>query len=93
MVRLYYALSALGLIGAANAHTEVFGIWVNDVFQGDGRTTYVRSPPTNGPVKDVTLKDIICNTNNVEVPDSVHVAAGDKVTFEWYSAMFVSLLP
>jgi cellulase len=84
MVKLYYALSALGLIGAANAHSRVWGVWINDVFQGDGRTTYVRSPPNNNPVKDVTLTDIICNVANVEAPSSVNVAAGDKISFEWY---------
>jgi cellulase len=40
-----------GLIGAANAHTRVYGLWVNGEFQGDGRDIYIRSPPTNDPVK------------------------------------------
>ena len=35
-------------------------------------------------MKDVTLKDIYCNTNNVPVPSAVSVKGGDTVTFEWY---------
>ncbi|RPA93359.1 hypothetical protein L873DRAFT_1705648 [Choiromyces venosus 120613-1] len=85
MVKFAYALSALAaLIGAANAHSRVYGVWVNDVFQGDGRSTYIRSPPSNSPVKDVSSSDIICNVANTAAPSSVTVAAGDKVTFEWY---------
>ncbi|KAI5797797.1 putative endo-beta-1,4-glucanase D [Geopyxis carbonaria] len=72
------------MIGAANAHTRVYSLWVNDVDQGDGRDTYIRSPPSNSPVKDVSSSDIICNVNNVAVAKNVDVAAGDKVTFEWY---------
>lgn len=40
-----------GLLGAAEAHTRVWSLWVNDVDQGDGRTAYIRSPPNNNPVK------------------------------------------
>lgn len=69
------------LIGAANAHTRVYGLSVNDVDQGDGRSIYVRSPPSNSPVKDVSSKDIICNVNNVAVSKNVSVNAGEKVTF------------
>ncbi|KAI5858694.1 glycosyl hydrolase family 61-domain-containing protein [Tricharina praecox] len=72
------------LLGAANAHTRVYSLWVNGVDQGDGRGVYVRSPPSNSPVKDVSSSDIICNVNNVAVAKSVPAAAGDEVTFEWY---------
>ncbi|KAI5808300.1 glycosyl hydrolase family 61-domain-containing protein, partial [Pyronema omphalodes] len=65
-------------------HTRVYGLSVNDVDQGDGRSIYIRSPPSNSPVKDVSSKDIICNVNNVAVSKNVSVNAGDKVTFEWY---------
>jgi cellulase len=85
MVKFMTLLPVLaGLLGAANAHTRVYGLWVNDVDQGDGRSVYIRSPPSNSPVKDVTSTDIICNVNNVAVPENVSVNAGDKVTFEWY---------
>ncbi|KAH0605952.1 uncharacterized protein H6S33_004409 [Morchella sextelata] len=72
------------LLGAAEAHTRVWSLWVNDVDQGDGRSTYIRSPPNNNPVKDVTSSDIICNVANTKGSASVPVAPGDKVTFEWY---------
>ncbi|KAF5316037.1 hypothetical protein D9619_006355 [Psilocybe cf. subviscida] len=72
------------LIGVALAHTRIWGVWVNDVDQGDGRDIYVRSPPTNDPVKNLTLDSVACNVDNRVVPQSVSVKAGDKVTFEWY---------
>jgi len=85
MVKSAYVFSALAaLIGAANAHTWVYGIYINDVFQGDGRSNYIRSPPSNSPVKDVSSTNIICNVANTVAPSSVTAAAGDKVTFEWY---------
>jgi len=85
MVKFAYVFSTLAaLIGAANAHSRVYGVYINDVFQGDGRSTYIRSPPSNSPVKDVSSTDIICNVANNVAPSSVTAAAGDKVTFEWY---------
>jgi len=75
---------AAGLIASVNAHTRVFGVWVNDVFKGDGQNVYIRSPPSNSPVKNVASSDIVCNTNNVPVSQKVAVKAGDKVTFEWF---------
>ncbi|KAI5845667.1 putative endo-beta-1,4-glucanase D, partial [Morchella snyderi] len=61
-----------------------WSLWVNDVDQGDGRSTYIRSPPNNNPVKNVASSDIICNVANTKGSASVPVAPGDKVTFEWY---------
>lgn len=29
-------------VASAVAHTTVYGVWVNGVFQGDGRNSYVR---------------------------------------------------
>ena len=85
MVKSAYVFSALAaLIGAANAHARVYGVYINDVFQGDGRSTYIRSPPSNSPLKDVSSTDIICNVANKVAPSSVTAATGDKVTFEWY---------
>ncbi|KAF8253725.1 hypothetical protein K440DRAFT_507474, partial [Wilcoxina mikolae CBS 423.85] len=73
-----------GLFSVAQAHSRVWGLWADDVYQGDGIDFYIRSPPLNSPVKDLTKDDIICNTNNVAVHDSVNVNASQKVTFEWY---------
>ncbi|TEB18579.1 hypothetical protein FA13DRAFT_1579389, partial [Coprinellus micaceus] len=77
----------LGLASAAAtavAHSTVFGVWVNGVEQGDGRNHYIRSPPNNSPVKDLTSADLTCNANNRVVANSVSVKAGDKFTFEWH---------
>ncbi|KAI5798017.1 putative endo-beta-1,4-glucanase D [Peziza echinospora] len=84
-MRFSVTLSVLaGLAATAQAHTTVFGLWVNGVFQGDGRNAYIRSPPNNSPVKDVTQASINCNVNNRAVPSSVSVKNGDTVTFEWF---------
>lgn len=73
-----------GLVASVSAHTQVFGVSVNGVSQGDGRGVYVRSPPSNSPVKDVTNPAIECNVNNVAVPKKVVAKAGDKLTFKWF---------
>lgn len=52
MVKAFALLPVFAaLLGAAEAHTRVWSLWVNDVDQGDGRSTYIRSPPNNNPVK------------------------------------------
>ncbi|KAG7094455.1 hypothetical protein E1B28_008051 [Marasmius oreades] len=45
---------------------------------------YIRSPPTNEPVKDIYSNDMTCNVHNRAVPQTVNVATGDNLTFEWY---------
>lgn len=55
----------LSLISCAAAHTTVWGVLVNGVDQGDGRNIYIRSPPNNNPVKDLTSAAMACNVNNV----------------------------
>jgi len=72
------------LAASVQAHSHVYGLWVNGAFQGDGRNVYVRSPPNNSPVKDVAALSINCNANNRAVPSSVSVKGGDTVTVEWY---------
>jgi lytic cellulose monooxygenase (C1-hydroxylating) len=44
--------------------------------------TYIRSPPNNNPVKDLSGSDVACNVNNVAVPKTLNVASGDVITFE-----------
>lgn len=81
------------LVGTVSAHTRIFGAWVNDVDQGDGRTTYVRSPPNNNPVKDLTSPDLFCNAAGATaMPEFVSAAAGDTVALEWVSYHIISLL-
>jgi cellulase len=78
----------LPLLAAAttvSAHARIYGVWVNGEDQGDGRDTYIRSPPNNNPVKDLSLPDIVCNVNGGSPAASfVSAAAGDTVSFEWY---------
>ncbi|TFK74936.1 glycoside hydrolase family 61 protein [Pluteus cervinus] len=83
-MKLLTIVSLAATICAVNAHTTVWGVWVNGVDQGDGRNIYIRSPPNNNPVKDLTSDALTCNVNNRVVPKSVSVRAGDEFTFEWY---------
>lgn len=75
----YLALAASAKL--AFAHTTIFAAWINDVDQGLGNTAdgYIRTPPNNDPVKDVTSSDMTCNVNNVATAETLSVAAGDKV--------------
>ena len=79
-------LLLLGPLLAANvfAHTRVWSVWVNGNDQGDGRGKYIRSPPSNSPVKDVTSSAIKCNVADSAVSTWVSAAAGATLTFEWY---------
>ncbi|PWY80779.1 hypothetical protein BO94DRAFT_567393 [Aspergillus sclerotioniger CBS 115572] len=71
----------------ATAHTTVQAVWINGEDQGLGNTDdgYIRSPPSNSPVKDVTSTDITCNVNGDQAASkTLSVKAGDVVTFEWH---------
>jgi len=70
----------------AAAHTTVWKIHVNDVNQGNGNSAagYIRSPPSNSPITDVTSASMTCNTNNAATAKTVEVKGGDKITFEWH---------
>ncbi|PYI08779.1 hypothetical protein BO78DRAFT_440339 [Aspergillus sclerotiicarbonarius CBS 121057] len=71
----------------ATAHTTVQAVWINGEDQGLGNTDdgYIRSPPSNSPVKDVTSTDITCNVNGDQAAaKTLSVKAGDVVTFEWH---------
>ncbi|KIJ42694.1 lytic polysaccharide monooxygenase [Sphaerobolus stellatus SS14] len=83
-MQLLSLLSTLAFATFAAAHATVWGVWVNGVDQGDGRNLYIRSPPNNNPVKNITLPDIACNVDNRLVPNKVPVQAGDNLTIEWY---------
>ncbi|KAI4517493.1 glycoside hydrolase family 61 protein [Schizophyllum commune Loenen D] len=84
MVRLA-SLAVLGsVVATVSAHTRVWGVYVNGEYQGDGIGQYVRSPPTNNPVKDLTSAAMKCNVNDAQVPKRVSVAGGDELSFEWY---------
>lgn len=80
------ALAAItaALIAEVSAHTRVWSIWIDGSDQGAGAGRYIRQPPTNGPVKNLTSSDIRCNVNGYNsVAAYVSVPAGDTVTTEW----------
>lgn len=87
IVKMRYtpALIVAAFAASASAHTRIYSAWVNGEDQGDGRGTYIRSPPSNDPVKDTTSADLVCNVAGATaVSDFVSAAAGDTVTMEWY---------
>ncbi|PGH12483.1 hypothetical protein AJ79_04227 [Helicocarpus griseus UAMH5409] len=77
-------LGALSLFGYVHAHAVVYGIWVNGQDQGDGQGKYIRSPPSNDPVKDLSSPAIACNVNGNPVSEFAKAAAGDEIMVEWY---------
>jgi cellulase len=82
-----FALAVAGILNTVTAHTTVFNILVNDVNQGLGNSAagYIRSPPSNSPITDVTSKDMTCNVNGgTAAAKFVEVKGGDKITFEWH---------
>lgn len=83
-----YSLLALAAASKlASAHTTVQAVWINGEDQGLGNTDdgYIRSPPSNSPVTDVTSTDMTCNVNGDQAASkTLSVKAGDVVTFEWH---------
>ncbi|ELU36900.1 cyclic nucleotide-binding domain-containing protein [Rhizoctonia solani AG-1 IA] len=74
--------AVLASAGAAMAHAKVRAVFINGVDQGNGEGSYIRAPPNNNPVKDLSSNDIICNVNNSPVPKTLEVKGGDQITFE-----------
>lgn len=68
----------------ASAHATVRGLWVNGVDQGEGIGRYIRSPPSNAPVKDLKSSAVACNLNGANAVSSfVTVPAGATIEPEW----------
>ncbi|RXW23286.1 hypothetical protein EST38_g2584 [Candolleomyces aberdarensis] len=83
-MRLASFIALASAVAGTLAHTELYSVWVNNVDQGNGRGVYIRSPPSNYPLKDLTSPNLNCNVNGDKaVPRSVSVKYGDKLTFEW----------
>ncbi|KAH7137917.1 endoglucanase-like protein II [Dendryphion nanum] len=83
----FLALAAASALQMVSAHSTVYNILVNDVDQGLGNSAsgYIRSPPNNSPIVDVTSKDMTCNVGGSKAAaKTIDVKAGDKVTFEWH---------
>ena len=82
----FFALTAIAatLIAEVSAHTRVYNVLIDGNDYGPGAGSYIRQPPTNDPVKDLTSSDIRCNTNGYNaVPNYVPVPAGSNVTTVW----------
>ncbi|KAJ8087181.1 hypothetical protein PM082_006009 [Marasmius tenuissimus] len=68
----------------ANAHFTLQYIWANGVDEGYNK--YLRIPPSNNPVTDVTSTDLTCNVNGLSGAnvETLQIEAGTNVTFEWH---------
>lgn len=77
-------LALAALATTVSAHATIYGVSINGVPQGPGFNTYIRSPPSNSPVKDLSSPALACNVNGgTAAPSFVRAAAGDTLTLEW----------
>jgi lytic cellulose monooxygenase (C1-hydroxylating) len=75
----------LGMATSVSAHARMYGVWVNGEDQGNGQDVYIRTPPNNSPVKDLSSPEIVCNVDGDRArPEFVSAAGGDTLSFEWY---------
>ncbi|KAK0448844.1 glycosyl hydrolase family 61-domain-containing protein [Armillaria borealis] len=78
-------LASAAFFGVANAHSRVWSDWVDGVDQGAGAGVYIRQPPSNSPVKDLTSDDVFCNVDGTTAASgTISIAAGGTLTSEWY---------
>lgn len=78
-------LTALASATLVSSHALMWGVSVNGVDQGDGRSNYIRSPPNDSPIRDMSSPEMVCNVNGATpAPSFVSAAPGSKITFEWY---------
>ncbi|KIY66686.1 lytic polysaccharide monooxygenase [Cylindrobasidium torrendii FP15055 ss-10] len=77
-------LAFAALTASANAHFTLQYLWVNGV--DEGQNNYLRVPPNNNPVTDVTSTDLTCNVNGLSGTgvETLSVPAGANITFEWH---------
>ncbi|KAJ3049749.1 hypothetical protein HK097_009292 [Rhizophlyctis rosea] len=92
------AAAILGFAASVSAHSTIYNVFINGVDQGlgcgvdaNGKQTggpsnskYIRCPPNNNPVKDLTSSAVACNVNNAEAPQWLQVKGTDAITFEWH---------
>ncbi|TEB26275.1 hypothetical protein FA13DRAFT_1894347 [Coprinellus micaceus] len=79
-MKFHSLLNALALATAASAHISIYGVWINDEWQGDGRNLYM-----NAPLRNPDWSYIACHTlGNREQPKWLEVKAGDKLAPEWF---------
>jgi len=77
-------LSILAFVALSNAHFTMQYIWDNGV--DEGQNNYIRVPPNNNPVTDVTSTDLTCNVNGLSgsTVSTFTISAGTNITFEWH---------
>ncbi|KAF9024339.1 hypothetical protein BDZ89DRAFT_954802 [Hymenopellis radicata] len=77
-------VSLLTCAAVAHAHFTMQYVWINGV--DEGQNTYLRIPPNNNPVTDVTSTDLTCNVNGLSGAsvETATVAAGTNITLEWH---------
>ncbi|KAF9444446.1 lytic polysaccharide monooxygenase [Macrolepiota fuliginosa MF-IS2] len=77
-------LAVLAVAAVANAHFTMQYIWNNGV--DEGQNNYIRVPPNNNPVTDVTSTDITCNVGGTSGSSvsTASISAGATITFEWH---------
>jgi lytic cellulose monooxygenase (C1-hydroxylating) len=81
-MKLSIFLFAAAAARSVTAHATVMAAWLNDVDLGLGNSAsgYIRSPPSNSPITDVTSSSMTCNVNGqYAVAKTIEVKAGDKV--------------
>ena len=80
-MKTFSLLPVAALAGLVHAHTTMWSALINGVDQGPGNSAagYIRSPPTNGPLKDITASSMTCNVNNAPTAKTIKVKSGDKV--------------
>lgn len=77
-------VASVAFFKVASAHATVRNYWVNGVDKGLGVNTYIRSPPSNSPVKDLKSAAVACNLNGATaVSGFVEVPAGATLEPEW----------
>ncbi|KAJ7497441.1 glycoside hydrolase [Mycena latifolia] len=79
-----FATLALLAPALARAHFTLQYVWANGV--DEGYNNYVRIPPSNNPVTDVTSTDLTCNVGGLSGTgvSTLSIAAGTNLTFEWH---------
>ncbi|KAF9000239.1 glycoside hydrolase [Cyathus striatus] len=77
-------ISFLAFVATVHAHFTLQYIWVNGADQG--QNNYLRIPPNNNPVTDVTSTDLTCNVNGLSGSSvsTASVPAGANITLEWH---------
>ncbi|KAF4981050.1 hypothetical protein FDECE_17759, partial [Fusarium decemcellulare] len=74
--------SALAMASTVSGHALMYGVSVNGEDQGDGQNVYIRTPPNNSPVKDLSSPDIVCNVNGAKAAPKFVSAAAEAVLLD-----------